>query len=566
MHRSELAKALRLVPPERRKPSFCKKLSDKAIRKWADGLPVMEFDKLIVNVMAAMQELADIDTHCDTLLAALELVMPKVALCKPELVKLYSKTTSEDSHEGIEALERAQALDEYVLTAYGRVLLDKKLSVSDIGLAAVRVMESCFEILQRCAHLYIDPPPLVWAYLYRIHELADTKKITSTDYPLIFRSSESRSVDDLFFRCILFASASTAQLHKEKMVELEALLPHMTEWVKWGPLKSMDEALFMVDVSDFRPPTYRKPVDALVTSMKGLDLTALMTELGQKQNNRFRGLINRELKDHLQKIWSEQPLREGDRQLVQSRVKILVGIYDIYGSLTQGQTANDFITEHHPKNPAHIQARFAQNEAIEPEWLECQLEDIKTDGSGVRLIVFKMPSGLASGDVIALQFVDKMHVGIVKWLKADEDGGCQIGVQFTSRSVQPCVLLGLSREGYWTDPSAGLVSVMDMDGESRQKIICHRASFEKAKGLKFYTVHNVSYVHFVGKEAITGSVLVATFEPIDPLDLPDQKLRPMSSNMSEGRETLNQKPSKGSDAPPPPGSGFGSDKPPLDFF
>lgn len=505
--------------------SFCDGNKEVSVRNWRQHLPLIQTQQASALLYRAVQEIARLKTSADVRLAMLEELRSPIHQCLEVLAQRYLNQPLILPEAALKTATLAQAIQKHLNNAYLACVRDFSLvERSDQGpkqaLAIERALTGLGLQLLRNFQLYVPVSGQVWAEIHALYQLACELKVEQlpVDEPLPHHHL-LHSVQAVYLRLVLFASARTNQLRQDELLQcynaLETLAPQ-AELVPFNP--KGQENLYLILGDSNRPPLYKSRLETSPETSRRqqileLRTTNLIAQLQNLQNTNpgeldegtARPLLSPAMLKHLIQAWSHLSLRSFERQEVNADIEVTVGLTNIHFHLAQETPFSIFLRQSSTtdanetgsifkKRGVQLKPTSAQ-EAEDDPWGDAfdisgtALEGAERSTKNIEKAllakeranysgqhpVFKVPlfdrspggfglewrdqipAQLKAGELVGLREYgrSKWSIGVVRWVHQIK-GGTQMGVQVLAPQALPVALAVVQKTGGFSEYLRGL--------------------------------------------------------------------------------------------------------------
>ena len=320
----------------------------KKLQSWVDELPLMNMGETSRLLYQYIQELNRLQQPSSQRLQLLEVIRPAIINCCRSLSKHYLNQSLVLPDKARRVASLAQALQThlasgYKLTAVRSVKhLREKDGKARLAKSIHRAISALTDTLIRSYQLYFPVPRHLWLELHQLFLLAEMNDVHQMEIEdSEFKVVQSSSVMDAYGRALLMATAKPNQLRQQ---EIAVVYEATEEWGAYLEIKKAwgDSDLFVFDLQQDRPPTYRTHVSMAGEDSRYMDSALLISRLGQaaagKPVEDFRlpkGMTDN-LLAHLQQAWGALTERSFQRVGQAGSIDVCLGLLALHTHLTGG--------------------------------------------------------------------------------------------------------------------------------------------------------------------------------------------------------------------------------------
>lgn len=321
----------------------------KKLQAWVEELPLMNMGETSRLLYQFIQELNRLQLPSPQRLQLLEVIRPAVLNCCTSLSKHYLNQSLVLPEKARRVASLAQALQTHLAGGYKLVAVRcvKHLREKDgkprLAKAIHRAVSALTDALVRSYQLYFPVPRHLWLELHQLFLLAEMNGVEQIQVhdQAAFKSLESSSVTDAYGRALLLATAKPNQLRQQ---EIAVVFRATEEWSEYLEIKPAgeDSDLFVFDLQQDRPPTYRTHVSVAGEDSRYMDSAMLIARLGQAASgkpaedfNLPKGMTDN-LLAHLQQSWGALTERSFQRVDQAGDIDVCLGLLALHTHLSGG--------------------------------------------------------------------------------------------------------------------------------------------------------------------------------------------------------------------------------------
>ena len=320
----------------------------KKLQSWVDELPLMNMGETSRLLYQFIQEVNRLQVPSAQRLQLLEVVRPAIVHCCKSLSKHYLNQSLVLPEKARRVASLAQALQTHLASGYklAAVRTVKHLREKDgkprLAKAIHRAISALADTLVRSYQLYFPVPRHVWLELHQLFLLAEMNGV----HELQVEEPESKAVPsssimDAYGRALLLATAKPNQLRQQ---EIAVVYQAAEEWAAYLEIKKAgnESDLFVFDLQQDRPPTYRTHVSVAGDDSRYIDSAILIARLSEaaagKPPEGFilpKGMTDN-LLAHLQQAWGALTERSFQRLGQTGPIDVCLGLLSLHTHLSGG--------------------------------------------------------------------------------------------------------------------------------------------------------------------------------------------------------------------------------------
>lgn len=310
----------------------------KKLKAWVDELPLMNMGETSRQLYQYIQELNRLQIDARLRFQLLETVRPTILHVCGALGQHYLNQSVVLPEKARRVASLAQALQGHMANGYklvavrGMRKLKDKDARANVVVSIHRAVTALTDTLIRCYQLYFPTPRNLWLELHQLYLLAESNGLeTSEVSDPAFKVIESSTIADAYGRVLLLATAKPNQLRQQ---ELSALYHATEEWSDLIAIKKAGESsdLFVFDLHQDRPPTYRTHVSVAGTESRYIDSADLVDRLSRVAAGQPpagfsvpKGITDGLIK-HLQQAWGALTERSFKRVSETGSIHLCLGL------------------------------------------------------------------------------------------------------------------------------------------------------------------------------------------------------------------------------------------------
>lgn len=476
----------------------------KKLKVWVDELPLVNMGETSRQLYQFIQELNRLQIGTPQRLQLLEVVRPVIEHVCSALGKHYLNQSLVLPEKARRVASLAQALQNHLAGGYKMVAvrmlkrLREREGKANLALAIHRAMTALTETLVRSYQLYFPTPRHLWLELHQLYLLAEMNGVQDIEVSdAEFRDIESSSVSDAYARVLLLATAKPNQLRQQ---EIAVLYRATEEWSGYVEIKHAwdEDDLFVFDLQQDRPPTYRTHVSVAGADSRYIDSRLLNSKLGEvaagaaPEGFSVPKGISDNLLAHLQQAWGALTERSFKRVGQTGTVDLSLGLNALHLHLAGGMEfervlkgdrldvlsgdsgENPFLTNRQgssrpgiPDDDAWSRAfdggshRMSNDVAVDNidfthinsamrqaaedgkataklDYLSCQKVNASPGGYCLQW-QGEAPTQMRTGEILGVREIgqNEWAIGVVRWVKQLAQQGAQFGVELLAPRATP---------------------------------------------------------------------------------------------------------------------------------
>ncbi len=511
----ELLRKLKLPEQSQSTLSFCDggRVSD--VDKWTRKLTATQVNRTSVLLYKALPEVGRLKSSPSDRLEMLEHLRPYVQGSIEGLSQSFLNQPLSLPEGPMKAAIIAQALQKYMSNGYCQVLTDtllskpdgklKKRDLANITQALHRTMTGMGWQLLRSAQLYTKPSAQMWLEMHTLFQVAQLLELGQKNCIDDLLSKHKITIQELYFRNLLLASARPNQLRQQTVLELFKTLPIWAKIIHLEPHTKESENLLVVNLNRSEAPIYQaqlteKSLKKEAEAIFGINLDQLLEEIQiPPQSAEGQALVKipkavKNIIDHLLSCWGQHHQRRHQRSMTQENLEITVGLSNIHYHITEGMEFKTFLLppDHlfgsnlqQPKRNKRFEAQdtndtkdpwhdsFDAPGIKQPMGLDLSFDNAelsKPADTSRQYPIYKItiqdsspggyclnwqeqiPNQVKTGELIGIREPGRRQwsVAVVRWVRQVKTGS-QTGVEIVATQVQPMAIKLLSKTGEDSD-------------------------------------------------------------------------------------------------------------------
>lgn len=487
------------------------------LKAWVDDLPLMNMGETSRQLYQFIQELNRLQLDSRQRFQLLEIVRPVIIQICDALGKHYLNRSVVLPDKARRVASLAQSLQGHLASGYklvtvrGMRKIREREARENVTVAAHRAVSALTDTLMRCYQLYFPTPRNLWLELHQLYLLAEQNgfafdEVEDSQFSVI----ETSTIADAYARALLLATAQPNQLRQQ---ELATLYQATEEWSGLIDIKKAggESDLFVFDLQQDRPPTYRTHASAAGGESRYIDSAQLVERLSRARAGEQTELhlprgMNDALLSHLEHAWGALTERSFKRVSETGSIEVCLGLgalhYYTSGQVSfesQVSSGNLQVLADEDENPflsqrqKHAPARSIHDE--EDPWSQAvdsgihrMGDDVKADDIDLSRVTSALqdnsreskvhfdsytcqkvntspggycldwtggdaPTQLRSGELIGLREPNfqEWAIGVIRWVKQMPKQGARLGVELLAPRAVPAGAQVLKKTGDATD-------------------------------------------------------------------------------------------------------------------
>ncbi|MGM0434090.1 MAG: GTPase [Pseudomonadota bacterium] len=490
--------------------SFCE-ASPRAFREWVDQLPIANVGESARQLYHAAIELNQLDINPTLRMKLLGQLRPQLNFICDQLSQHFLGRSIALTEKQRKVANLAQALQRHLATGYKIVVSqlaeapnpDKQKMAN--AKACHRAISSLGSTLLRASQLYAPSPAGAWYEAHQIFSWALSRQITgiAIEDP-VNQYHRQTTVEDAYKRLLLLGCCRPNQLRQRELAEAYSLFECWTDHTRILQ-RGMNDALFVINLSQDGPPTYRNLLRTpLTTEHIGFDSTELAEGLAGLAGSRDGAAatdapelpvkVSDALLMHLGRALGILTQRSYRRIESSGILEIAVGMTSVHyfaaGQVTfnrfvDSQDAepgeNVFLGAAHRRNDPWASAFDAgrQESMTSPDapinfrgsggdmagdseraypLYEVSLENTSPGGYCINWNT-EMPASLQTGEILGVR-ENRDHpwsVALIRWIRQGGQQKAQLGIELLGPGAMPCALRLDNKSGSSSEFLRGLL-------------------------------------------------------------------------------------------------------------
>ena len=495
--------------------SFCA-AKPKALRAWVEELQMTNLRKTSSLLHTALIEVHTLKTSPENRFQLLEILKEPVRNICEVLSRNYLNQTLVLTQKAMNAAQLTQALKSELASAYERVIADTKDSRTGLtrkppqftASAIYRCMAELLQIQLRCHLLYSSMPDQYWLKINALYLYAEQLNYLSNSQPTPrFKHFSSLTLAELYKVSLLAEASKPEQLRQQEISQLAEVLPTWAKKVNLTPYAEDLAQSFNIDLRENQPPQYHQiPDNRNLHHYRILDTTNLVESLRHyvyvhssdanedtavDPNFTVPSQFGPDLLNKLSNAWGQRGKRKLQRADTNISVQACTGLTAIhyfasgnkdFASLTthsnvvyldKGERSRDPGTSY--SSDLTVEKTDVWDTIFDPKQQEQQDKLLRSSINKTK--VFKLDTVNASaggyclrwdpeitekiqaGDLIGLQAdsTKPWGLGVVRWVRQEQTGLFNIGVEFLSSMIRCCAIQPISFTDVGAEPIRALL-------------------------------------------------------------------------------------------------------------
>lgn len=473
--------------------SFCE-ASPRALKSWVEGLPIANIGESARQLYHAIIELNQLDVSPELRMKLLGLLRPQLNFICEQLSQHFLGHSVVLNTKQRKVANLAQALQRHLATGY-------KLVVSQLAAAphpnwhkmanaraCHRAISSLGSTLLRANQLYAPSPEGTWYETHQIFNWALSQEITGIAVEdRVNQYYGETTIEDAYKRLLLLACCRPNQLRQQELRELYGLFECWTDYTRILE-RGMNNALFVINLHQDTPPTYRNLLRAPLTHHHiGFDSTPLaegLSALIQAVDRAPPGSapelptsVSNALLNHLAQAFGVLAQRSYTRIDSSGKLEVAVGMTAAHYHCAGGEPfnlfvddqdseseenvflgaaqrrndpwANAFDTGHHeamttPDAPINFHGSAGQRDQdsdLRYPLYEVSLENTSPGGYCLNWDA-EVPATLQTGELLAVREDSDQpwSIALTRWIRQAGTRSTRLGIELLGPGATPCAL------------------------------------------------------------------------------------------------------------------------------
>lgn len=356
------------------------------------------------------------------------ILKPSLAFLCDELEKLYYR--QEILTENLKAIaDLAYALNLEMMNGYKLVAHDatKRFFPNKALLttALANAMHFCIRILFHAFEQHRQPPQNVWFELNSLYLFAMRRQLLHKSINTKYAYNRLNCISDMYKHALLFTMANPHRLRKAELANL------MYAMDNWAPLVGLHQAkkatkasLFIIDLKSDGGPKYSTLFPEATDYCYYVDLTEVLNRINSlltyqekpepaSKNHipfsEWELTLPKPFLSALMRTWSQMEERQYHRETAHGFVNVAIGLSSCFHYLDK--TTQD-------KHRVYT----------------CEFFDKSERGYGLKWLQ-EVPENLVCGEIVGLERDHEWEIGVIRWLKHEEDNVLLLGIQLLCRQA-----------------------------------------------------------------------------------------------------------------------------------
>ena len=501
---------LRVPKPDCQTLSFCEP-SVRGLERWLAALPKANLGETAKRLYQAVIELNHLSIGTRDRLHLLERMRPEIDFICRQLERHFLNQPIVLSERPRKTFALCQALQNHLAMGYKLIVVQLVSSGTGdsqqlLTIAVQRSVQSLRAMLVRASQLYSPTPEGLWLELHQLYAIAAGHDLQHTQVrDELARHAPGLSIAQSYLAALLLGCARCNQLRQQHIGQLAGALD---SWAALARLHAPGEsaALFVIAPRNDGPPRYRALLQQTdQRQLLGIDTHQLSSAISDHLARTAEtpgqtplpgaDQLSRDLLRHLDMAWGGVSERSFQRQPVQGRLRLCIGMTALHYYLAGQRAFNDLL-----QSPGRSSsAVFKLNNAAPDAWATAfDAQTLSEDGplpsDGIEFVrtqlvdsvqsdiepVFPtyeaelinhspggfclgcppdMPAQLQAGELLGLQEGDRQDwsVAVVRWIRQVRGGLPQMGVELIAPNAQPCGLRLLRKQAQGSEYLRALV-------------------------------------------------------------------------------------------------------------
>ncbi|XOZ34995.1 GTPase [Halomonadaceae bacterium KBTZ08] len=473
--------------------SFCE-ASPRALKLWVEGLPIANVGESARQLYHAIIELNQLDASPALRMKLLGLLRPKLNFICEQLSHHFLGRSVVLTTKQRKVANLAQALQRHLATGY-KIVVSQQAAASHPdrhkmanARACHRAISSLGSTVLRASQLYAPCPEGTWYEAHQIFNWALSRQITglAIEDPVNEYYSQT-TTEDAYKRLLLLGCCRPNQLRQKELRDVYGLFECWTGHTRILQ-RGMNEALFVINLDQDAPPTYRNLLRSPLASHHiGFDSTELAGELnalaeGGSHNDRKNApelptRISEALLTHLGQALGVLTQRSYSRIDSSGRLEVAVGMTAAHYFCAGGEPFNHFVhsqdtepqenvflgaaqrrndpwanafdaghneTMASPDTPIDFRGsggeRAGEDEQTYPLY-DVSLENTSPGGYCLNWDA-AMPSTLQTGEIVGVRenSWQPWNIALIRWIRQGGARATQLGIELLGPGATPCAV------------------------------------------------------------------------------------------------------------------------------
>lgn len=334
--------ALKILKLGRHRKSVSK-TSISSVRTWVDNLPLINTDRTVSQLEAALEEISRFNIPATERLAALELLNAPVIHATGTLKKGILGKQFPLRQKDLEKAGKATALYHHMALGYKTLvpLLQKRSEVKTGLVTAIhRAIRYLSEVLIGNFQIYVQYPDGVWKDLHSLYATAERHGLLHlhvTDVTL--HKPESTTIEDVYKQILLLSLACPYRLRQSEISNVYALLYQWAPYSKLSRMTAADSSgFFACNLDSDDPPGYLQQQAGeehgekwRIFDTAGMgEPVRVAIEAREKAPKHYLDHLEDRILQRLMMSWGVMPKRQFTRHQQHATIDMVLGINAIH--------------------------------------------------------------------------------------------------------------------------------------------------------------------------------------------------------------------------------------------
>lgn len=444
------------------------KMFSSKLKKTITELPMASPIKAAEILCEQLDKILMLDANPQQILQVLESVIEPVNQINASLKKQLLDVSPLIAIQKKDTITATLKLSLKYATAYASLLNKKdRLPVEQNTFKAKAIFYSMFYLLEALIinyEVYMAVTEKLWFRLHTLYVLAEQENLLEEH---IQNKTYFNTIDQIYKTAILISTASPYQLRRRDIERLYTIV------VKWAGevdiIQAIDEATYVISLNQDKPPIFKALfAGETATFVRGISTKKFLDAINHiiKQHSNEVLLqdtaLSKNVFEYVERSWGGAYHRDNERTEKIGNIDIAFGLstthyfisgknaYDFYSSIVASFPEVENISEDLPdsKNeftPFEVKQnkqdawdthkilhnKHDGNQTQKYKLFNFEYENESTGGICIKINSKNMPI-LHTGELIGMHHINGEYqwaIGIIRWLKQENDGTLKIGVQ-----------------------------------------------------------------------------------------------------------------------------------------
>ena len=438
------------------------------LKKTTKELPMANPIKAAEILCDQLDKLLTLDASPQQILQVLESILEPINQINHSLKKQLLDVSPLIAIQKKDSITATLKLSLKYATTYAS-LLNKKYQtpIEQKKFKALAIFYSMFYLLEALIinyEVYMAVTEKLWFRLHTLYVLAEQENLLNEH---LQNNTYFDSIDQMYKTAILISTASPYQLRRRDIERLYSII------IKWAGeieiIKTIEDATYIIALNQDTPPIFQSLFSGKTTPfIRGIATSKFLNAINHviKQHSNETLLqetaLSQNVFEYVQRSWGGTYQRDNERKEKTGNINVAFGLstthyfisgknaYDFYSSIVASfpevenisgkipDSKNEFTSFDLNKNKKDLWDMHEilhdtsdDNHTQKYKLFNFEYENESTGGICIKINSKNMPM-LHTGELIGMNHVNREYqwaIGIIRWLKQENDGTLKIGVQ-----------------------------------------------------------------------------------------------------------------------------------------